>query len=228
MSQPIMPEDPAASPETAESTADSPAPTCTPEIDAPPPPPSLSPASSTSTLPQGEAVVPPAAPAEEGKQTEAQMETVQQPAVQVHSSASSNNNDPWWCYGVRAYDGGYYDVGSFFVFHEDEQEEQQPEGEGRTSDGSSSNKVDSQVIPAPKFSSHSMSSANGELAARAAVVATATPFGYRFVDGLKVTRAGDEEGGKLVLGAESEVAVQAYTELEKQVLGSQYIVYGEF
>lgn len=104
--------------------------------------------------------------------------------------------EPPRCWGVRAYDGGYYDVGLFYIFHP---EAVSPEDDGEEK-RSRMPKGKSQAGDVDEDSRKPTSSVR--------------PFGYRFLEGLKVL---DGRDGKEATGGSSEAAVQAFVELERQV-----------
>lgn len=102
--------------------------------------------------------------------------------------------EPPRCWGVRAYDGGYYDVGSFYIFHPEAASakagtETEGMSKGKKSTGDAGKEPEE-----PVELSH--------------------PFGYRFLAGLKVV---DGRNGKEIAGGSSDAAVQTFVELERQV-----------
>lgn len=113
---------------------------------------------------------------------------------------------PRHCLGARGYDGGYFDVGSFFVFHQEPPAlpgpNEEPAGSPRG--------VDSGLLAPPPPPSGTPSSPPPATADR-----QPSPLGYDFLDGLKVKPS--EHQGKAVEGEGSEEAMSAFVELQRQV-----------
>lgn len=126
---------------------------------------------------------------------------------ETEESAAKATPIPTDCYGVRAYDGGHYDMGSFFVFHRQEE----PEGDDTTT----TEEVDGDGVPPKLVSSTTANTRVVGADGDGDVVRSAPrPLQYRFLEGLKVIGRGREE---VVSGAGSDAAMQAFAELEKQV-----------
>lgn len=160
--------------------------------------PPLSPASSTSTVAQ---------------EAPGDLQAVQGVnAPQQQHEQRYCDDDVRCCYGMRAYDGGYYDVGIFFVFHDsnygDEPGDTTVKRRDRRADAS-----------APKSDAGGDAPSEVDTAQGAAANdnSNLNPFGYQFVDGLKVVAAAGAKEEQVVSGQESGVAMQAYVQLEKQV-----------
>lgn len=113
---------------------------------------------------------------------------------------------------MRAYDGGYYDVGIFFVFHDSSYGDEAGDTTAKTRDRGAG-------ASAPKFDAGGDAPSEVDTAQGAAAndSSNLNPFGYRFVDGLKVIAAVGEKEEQVVSGQESGIAMQAYVQLEKQV-----------
>lgn len=137
--------------------------------------------------------------AEDGKQPTAKKTTA---AADVAPTALSKPTPPH-CLGARGYDLGYFDVGSFFVFHKEPPASGASEAAAGTSRG-----VDSQLLaPPPSPSPAGTESPSADSAP--------SPLGYDFLDGLKVKPS--EHRGKAVEGEGSEEAMAAFVELQRQV-----------
>lgn len=106
----------------------------------------------------------------------------------------NTGHSPSHCLGARAYDGGYFDVGSFFVFHH-KPVDSQPEGKlsGGVVD------ADRAPIPSPNDASEQEPSA----------------LGYVLLDGLTIKTRRSKE--KKVEGSGSAGALRAFLELKRQV-----------
>lgn len=102
------------------------------------------------------------------------------------------------CFGVRAYDGGFFDVGSFFLFHNEPPTASPGSGRGASSEEEDDHGEDDLTTP------------------RRAADQAASPLGYVLLDGLAVTWA---SGGreKEVDGQGSDGALRAFLELQRQV-----------
>lgn len=103
--------------------------------------------------------------------------------------------DPPRCWGVRAYDDGYFDVGSFYIFHP---EALLPVEKHETGDGMPKGKDSAEGVAVDRTESSSVP----------------RPFGFQFLAGLKVV---DGRDGKEAAGGSSDEAVQAFVGLERQV-----------
>lgn len=117
---------------------------------------------------------------------------------------------PRRCMGARAYDGGFFDVGSFFVFHHTLPDANilSTDAKSKRSSGKDVPGDDPVKEPAREFSKedHEESSSRSP----------ASLLGYKFAEGLRVHTTA-VKGGKNAQGEESEGAIQAYLELRRQV-----------
>lgn len=135
---------------------------------------------------------------EDGKQPTAKKATAVAAAAAVASTALSTPTPPH-CLGARGYDRGYFDVGSFFVFHQEPPASGPNEAAADTPRG-----VDSELLAPPPAGTES-----------SLADSPPSPLGYEFLDGLKVKPS--EHRGKAVEGEGSEEAVAAFVELQRQV-----------
>lgn len=115
-------------------------------------------------------------------------------APSVDDIDQNTGHSPPHCLGARAYDGGYFDVGSFFVFHH-KPADSQPEG-----------KVTGGVVDADRTSIPSPNDAFEQ---------EPSALGYVLLDGLTVKTRGSKE--KKVEGSGSVGALSAFLELKRQV-----------
>lgn len=130
---------------------------------------------------------------------------VASPTSPTRSAASSPalppTPTPSHCLGARGYDGGFYDVGSFFVFRHESQQQQQRQRQT----GQKDKEVDDGAGPA-----------DGSTAGEAP--APPSPLQYKLLDGLRVK--GDDPVGRRACESEGkgdETAGRMFVVLERQV-----------
>lgn len=123
---------------------------------------------------------------------------------------------PPHCYGIRAYDGGYFDVGSFFVLHPSEGCAAAAAAGGSTSAAASSSQSTSEAPGAQDERGAGPNNRPPPFAQKQDAARHPSPLGFEFLDGLKVKSTRGLKDRE-VEGEGSEGAMRAFAELERQV-----------
>lgn len=128
---------------------------------------------------------------------------------------------PPHCYGMRAYDGGYFDVGSFFVLHPHEDASaSDASGGGGGAPASAAAAASSQSTsesPAVKDGRSGDPPLTRKREIAAAKKQQPSPLGFEFLYGLKIKTSKGKLTDKEMEGQGSEGAMRAFVELERQV-----------